>query len=579
MAPARRFSIVMPTFQRKDVVLRSVRALARQTYTGSFEVVVVVDGSTDGSAEALRGLDAPFPLRVVEQPNRGAATARNQGARLSGGEILLFLDDDMEADPLLLAEHDRSHREGADAVLGHLPLHPDSPSGFLSAGVKIWAEDRLARLSVTGASLTLHDLLTGQMSVSREVFRQVGGFDVDFTRAGSFGNEDVDFGYRLLERGYEVVFNPLAISWQRYVVQPRQYLRQWRQAGRADVAFARKHPDQAETLFALNGSERMTVRLFWRPLQVCGPLAGLLCDLVGRLSMWLLDRGVENRVTTRLFKQAATAAYWRGVDEAGGVPRRRPARVLAFHAITDTGEGSAVEAYTVPPHQFARQLDRLDRSGYHFVTAEEFLRFLAGRAGLPRRPILLTFDDCYADLLGAAAPILEQRHIPAAAFAVSGMLGGTNEWDRAMGAPELRLLDAEGLRALAGKNVEIGAHSRFHRPLTSLTDEALRDEIEGSVQELAERGIPRPRIFAYPYGDSDARVECAVRSARLEAAFTCRPGVVRARQDPYRLPRIEILRPDAGRRFSFKVRTAGRWVLVRELMRRLLRGPRRLARS
>ncbi|MGH9380711.1 MAG: glycosyltransferase [Thermoanaerobaculia bacterium] len=571
MAPATRFSVVIPTFERKEVVLTSVRALSRQTFSGRFEVVVVVDGSTDGSAEVLRGLGVPFPLTVVEQPNRGAATARNHGAGLSAGEILLFLDDDMEAHPELLAEHDRSHREGADAVLGHLPLHPDSPPGFLSAGVESWAEERLARLSAPGAPLTLHDLLTGQMSVAREVFQRMGGFDVEFTHAGSFGNEDVDFGYRLLKRGYKVVFNPRAISRQRYVVEPRQYLRQWYEAGRADVGFARKHPEQATTLFALNGSGRWTVRLFWRPIQACGPIARLLSNRLRGLSLWLLDRRVANRVTTRLFRQAVAGTYWRGVHEAGGMPRPRPARVLAFHAVTDSARDSVIGTFAVPPDQFAWQLDRLERAGYHFVSVEEFLRFLSGRGGLPRRPVLLTFDDCYEDLLGTAAPLLERRRIPAAAFAVSGLVGATNEWDRAMGAPELRLLDGEGLRALAGMNVEIGAHSRSHRELPSLAEEAIRDEIEGSIQELEDQGLRRPRIFAYPYGESDARVERAVRAAGLQAAFTCRPGLVRAGQDPYRIPRIEILRRDAGWRFLFKVRTAGRLSLVQQLARRLPR--------
>ena len=86
-------------------------------------------------------------------------------------EILLFLDDDMEGDPNLLAEHDRSHRNGADVVLGHMPLHPKSPINLLSAGVKEWSEERAARLAEPPAQLTLHDLLTGQLSVKTAAFK------------------------------------------------------------------------------------------------------------------------------------------------------------------------------------------------------------------------------------------------------------------------------------------------------------------------------------------------------------------------------------------------------------------------
>src|SRR4051794_33250117 len=93
------FSVVIPTYQRKDVVCDAVRALGKLMYDTHFEVIVVVDGSTDGTAPALRQLGCRFPLRVIEQENGGAAHARNTGAAAATGDILLFLDDDMIAEP------------------------------------------------------------------------------------------------------------------------------------------------------------------------------------------------------------------------------------------------------------------------------------------------------------------------------------------------------------------------------------------------------------------------------------------------------------------------------------------------
>jgi glycosyltransferase involved in cell wall biosynthesis/peptidoglycan/xylan/chitin deacetylase (PgdA/CDA1 family) len=551
-----RFSVIVPTHQRRDLVLALVRSMTRQEFDGDFEVIVVVDGSDDGSAVALRKLGIvadPFPLIILEQPNQGAASARNCGAAAARGEILLFLDDDMEAHPQLLVEHDRSHREGADVTLGHIPLHPESPLNILSAAVKSWADDRARNLSSPGAKLTLHDLLTGQLSLSREIFRSVGGFDTNFTRGGSFGNEDIDFGYRLMLAGYRIVFNPKAISWQNYVVHPRQYLRQWRQAGRADVAFARKHPEQAKTLFALNGAATRFNRRLWRPLASVPVMPIPLLAALGWLAVTLMERGVQTAALARLFFEVRALEYWTGVREAGGMPRPRPLRVLAYHAIKDLVGAPVVESYGVPPDLFRRQLDALQWAGFQFVSGDEFLHFLHSGGGLPRRPLLLTFDDGYADLLDVVLPLLKERNIRAVVFAVSGCLGGTNEWDEAIGGPRLQLLDIDGLKQLAQAGVEIGGHSRTHRPLTCVPDEELLEEIAGSVEDLEAAGLNRPRLFAYPQGEQDRRVHQATRQAGLQAAFTVIAARTQPGCDPYQVPRIEIMREDSGWKFLWKV--------------------------
>lgn len=551
-------SVVIPTYQRCAVVLASVQALTRQTFNVPFEVIVVVDGSQDGSAEALRALQVPFFFQVIEQPNQGAAAARNRGASVAQGDILLFLDDDMEADPHLLEEHARSHREGADVVLGHIPLHPDSPPGLLNTGVKSWAEKRAKRLAAPGATLTLHDLLTGQISLHRAIFQALGGFDTAFTHGGSFGNEDVDFGYRLLRRGYKIVFNPHAISWQYYVVQPRHYLRQWRQAGQADVVFARKHPDQANAIFAQNKAQQWTNRYLWRPLATLPVLANLLIACLRWLVVSRVERGAEDGLTARLFYELKAAEYWRGVHEAGGLPAQNALRVLAYHAIRDLAGEPILEPYGMPPALFARQLDALQQAGYHFVSGEEVLRFLQGQAGLPRNAVLLTFDDGYEELLADVLPMLTARAIPAIVFAVTQQLGGTNEWDKRIGAASLRLLDICGLQRLREQGIEIGAHSRTHKMLSRLAIHQLQEEIAGSVEDLEAVGLGRPRFFSYPHGEFNTCVQQVVQEVGLQAAFTIDPGLVRPGQNPYQLPRIEILRGDVGWQFRWKVALAGR---------------------
>jgi GT2 family glycosyltransferase len=221
------YSIVIPTYQRRDLVVSAVRALSAQDVV-AFEVIVVVDGSTDGTADALQSLDVPFQLTIIEQPNSGAAKARNRGAAVARGRVILFLDDDMEAAPGLIRAHDKAYEEGADAVVGQIPLHPDTPRSFLADGAARWATDRACRLDATGGVVTIEDVMTGQLSIRIEVFTAIGAFDDEFTRDGSFGNEDLDLGQRLMEGGYRVVYCPSAVSWQRYCVSPEAFLRQSR---------------------------------------------------------------------------------------------------------------------------------------------------------------------------------------------------------------------------------------------------------------------------------------------------------------------------------------------------------------
>jgi len=305
------FSIIIPSFQRRDLVVSNVRSLSNQDFKSPFEVIVVVDGSTDGSTAALRRLVVPFHLSILEQSNQGVAAARNKGASEAAGEILLFLDDDMSPDPSLLSEHERSRMEGAEIVFGHLPVHPESPSNFLSSGVKKWAENRAIELSSSEDTPGFREIIGGQLSIPRELFSAMGGFDTTFTRSGTFGNEDMDLAIRLLKDGRKVAFNPRAISHQRYVITPRQYLVQYRQAGRADVILAQKHPEKAQEIYDPWAVEYPGDAKMWRYFRI--PARWIV--------LGLLHLGMEGKRVIQLFWWVWRMEYCHGVREQGGNPR------------------------------------------------------------------------------------------------------------------------------------------------------------------------------------------------------------------------------------------------------------------
>ena len=533
------FSVVIPTYQRRDVLIRTLNALAKLLTPGRCELIVVVDGSTDGSAETARAVSLPFPVMVIEQPNAGAAAARNRGAAAAQGEFLLFLDDDMQAAPELLVEHGKVLRAGADAVVGSVPLHPEAPATLLTPGVARWARQRHDRLVRTEGALTLPDLLTGQLSVRATAFKTINGFDTRFTAGGTFGAEDTDFLYRLLTSGMEIRFAPGATSYQWYVVTPEQNLRQWRQAGRADVVLTRKHPALSGALAKRHGSRSLTGAFVRTAGERCpAPLGRAVTRTV-------LKRAAADRTdlaTQWAFSLVRDAHYWRGVREGGGLAGQRPApRVLAYHIVEDIAD-PVLRPYSVTPEQFERQMEALSAAGFDFVGPEELLSGLDGRP-IPNRSVLISFDDGYTNNYDHAAPVLERLGIPAVLFVVTDQIGRWNAWDAAHGGARLPLMTVEQLTELTTRGWEIGAHSKTHSHLSLLSPTELKEELVNSRDELVRAGLPSPRLLAYPYGEHNARVRHAAERSGYAAAFalTGARTTVEGR-NRFAVPRIEVTR-------------------------------------
>jgi GT2 family glycosyltransferase len=242
-------AVVVPSHQRRELVLRLLASLAAQRlHPARFEVAVVCDGCSDGTASAALGYYGPMLARglnlvVEEQPRSGAATARNAGVRRTTAPLVLFLDDDMIADPDLLARHLRAHRTSPGGiVLGAIPVHEDSPRSFLSVGLASWARRRDSRLR-REAWVPPDDVLSGHVSVSRRVFELLGGFDTDFTPGGQFGGEDIDFGWRARLHDIPLRYLPQAVARQVYAKSFRAPGAQHPEGAMADVRLAQRHPD------------------------------------------------------------------------------------------------------------------------------------------------------------------------------------------------------------------------------------------------------------------------------------------------------------------------------------------------
>lgn len=231
-------SVVVPTYDRRDRLALVLRSLAAQDVDEPFEVIVVSDGSTDGTDEFLRGPDVPLPVVAVSQPNQGPAAARNAGVERAHGELVVFVDDDVVAEPHLLAAHLRAHRElGPKVVVIGPMLDPDDHE--MSPWIA-WEQRMLAKqydaMERGVYSATMRQFYTGNASLRREHVHAVGGFDTAFRRA-----EDVELAFRLDDHGLAFHFQPDAIG-RHYAERPYE---SWRRTaydyGRNDIVFARDH--------------------------------------------------------------------------------------------------------------------------------------------------------------------------------------------------------------------------------------------------------------------------------------------------------------------------------------------------
>ena len=200
-----KLSIIVPTYNRLDKLRNCIDAFCHQTCKpDQFEVIVVVDGSTDGTREYLENLDMPFELRFYLQPNRGQWAARNMGAKAATGECLLFMDDDMVASPALVAEHIRVQSSAEPVVgIGKITLRAEQAPDWYSHCFALAWNRRYKQLGAT--ALGALDLYSGNVSVSRAAFLETGGFSTDLSSV-----EDAELGQRLQKAGIPFVYVPTA---------------------------------------------------------------------------------------------------------------------------------------------------------------------------------------------------------------------------------------------------------------------------------------------------------------------------------------------------------------------------------
>jgi glycosyltransferase involved in cell wall biosynthesis len=216
-------SVVIPTYNRSDLLRRTLETLAAQSLDrDEYEVVVADDGSSDPTRDVVDEFSSRLQLRYHFQEDRGnrASEARNAGARLARGRVLVFLDTGTLAGPDFLRAHRDANAAASHAVLGYTyGYRPyDEPTAGLAEAVvelppaevvdrfaeqesfRDWRHDEFVRVGWDVNRRALPWLLywSTNISVRRDDYLAVGGFDESFT---GWGTEDLELGYRLFRRG------------------------------------------------------------------------------------------------------------------------------------------------------------------------------------------------------------------------------------------------------------------------------------------------------------------------------------------------------------------------------------------
>jgi len=308
-----RLSVVLATFNRPTRLARLMRQLGEQDLPPDrFEVIVVDDGSKPPAAEALGGLDLACRVVLLRQPNRGAAAARHRGALEARGELLVITDDDMLLAPGFLSAHDAVHAPGSRrVVVGRIRPSSRLDERPLFERFHAAVHDRWGDRPLHGDAVC-----TGNTSMRREDYLEVGGFDVTLEQL-----EDADLGLRLEAAGVEVVFSEDASTTHD---SDQDDFASWRSKavryGRHGVRLARKHPGlvQADSWRFFFGNA-----LAKRPVVAAALVAPGLGRWIGDLvqhSGLAADRLGLERVALSAASLLWDLEHFRGVrEELGGL--------------------------------------------------------------------------------------------------------------------------------------------------------------------------------------------------------------------------------------------------------------------
>ena len=234
------FSVVIPTYNRLEMLVRVLDALEKQVDAPPFEVIVVNDGSKD---DTERVMSQRKGIVFRTQANAGPGRARNHGVSLAKGKIVIFIGDDTVPEPRFLFEHARVHRESGDDPMAACLGYTGWPRGERVTAFMDYINDYGLqfgyKLIEDGAVVPFNFFYTSNISIDREVLA-AHPFDTTFPSAAW---EDIELAYRLDARGLKIHYNARAVTRHYHPMNVDSFARRQYTVGKSGAIFYQKHPE------------------------------------------------------------------------------------------------------------------------------------------------------------------------------------------------------------------------------------------------------------------------------------------------------------------------------------------------
>lgn len=229
--------------------------------------------------------------------------------------------------------------------------------------------------------------------------------------------------------------------------------------------------------------------------------------------------------------------------------------ILMYHEVA-VRPHPAFRRYTVTARGFARQMRWLAAFKYRPIDLDTLFRARLGLARLPKRPVVITFDDGLQGCVEHAVPVLQSHKFTAVFYLVAGLMGDTSRWLRPELGMDLPIMSWDTARSLAAAGFQCGAHTLTHPRLAGLDPAHRHAELVDARARLEDQ-LGRPVMhLAYPFGSFDPQVQRAAYEAGYLTACSTRPGFSGPDDDFFALHRVPIYGGETLVDFACRLRTA-----------------------